>query len=340
MLKEIRLLFAIYYLTVFVRFQFRNADDWYAQKELYPLATPDISWKAFVREAYIWARVCKAMKQFNIHQAVTLLCTYEMEVNGRSRFYFISPWATGNLMGLWRTNPSGGDLIKFTDRWMIKQCKDMTEFLSCLHANAAEDSEKFSVPPDQEEPIFMRHGDIKPENILWYADYPGCLDGGALVLGDFGISKAHRRSTKSFSNPVNTKHTETYAAPEFAVKGRQHTIGRASDLWSSACTWLNFATWFVWGIQGVRDFAEERDEQDPNEATFSDDRFFRLTNNNVKAEVKPKVLNWVKRIRKEKKCTPLVEAFIGIAMDDMLVVDGKKRATALEISRKLEYLLK
>jgi len=281
------------------------------------------------------------MKQFNMHQAVTLLCTYQMEINGRPRFYFISPWATGNLSGLWRNNPSGGDPSKFTDQWMIKQCKDMTEFLSCLHANAAEESEKFSVSQDQEEPIFMRHGDIKPENILWYKDSPGCSEGGALVLGDFGISKAHRRSTKSFSNPVNTKHTGTYAAPEFVVKGTQRTIGRASDLWSSACTWLIFATWFVRGLRGVHEFADERDEEDPGEATFSDDRFFRLTEkNSTIAEVKPKVLDWVEQICNDQKCTPLVKEFIGIILNDMLIVDGRERATASEVSKKLKELLR
>lgn len=80
-----------------------------------------------------------------------------------------------------------------------------------------------------------RHGDIKPENILWFQthdfnDGQG-TDRGKLIISDFGLTEFHRDETGLVS-PLNKAMSPTYSAPEFEVS---ETISQSFDIWSLGC---------------------------------------------------------------------------------------------------------
>lgn len=80
-----------------------------------------------------------------------------------------------------------------------------------------------------------RHGDIKPENILWFQSHE-CNDGrnidrGKFVISDFGLTEFHRDETGLVS-PMNIAMSPTYSAPEYEVS---ETISQSFDIWSMGC---------------------------------------------------------------------------------------------------------
>lgn len=80
-----------------------------------------------------------------------------------------------------------------------------------------------------------RHGDIKPENILWFQPHDLNGDhgafGGKFVISDFGLTEFHRDETGLVS-PMNTARSPTYRAPEYDVS---ETISQSYDIWTMGC---------------------------------------------------------------------------------------------------------
>jgi serine/threonine protein kinase len=112
---------------------------------------------------------------------------------------------------------------------------------------------------DEEHPIFGRHGDIKPQNILWFPDTkptPDAPVNGVLKLSDFGLTKYHRNSSRSKDQATSVEVSPTYRAPEVDVK---KYISRSYDIWSLACTYLEFASWLLLGPRAIDDFARRRE---------------------------------------------------------------------------------
>ena len=101
-----------------------------------------------------------------------------------------------------------------------------------------------------------RHGDIKPENILWFKERTDEAHpiGGTLKITDFGLARSHPIADQDeFERPRG--YSRTYRAPEFDIKG---AIGGAYDLWSFGCVVLETAVWLIRGWEGVTSFALSR----------------------------------------------------------------------------------
>jgi serine/threonine protein kinase len=261
-----------------------------------------------------------------------LLCTFErVDDDGMTQYFLLFPWASGDLRHFWASNSSanGG----YTSRWMAEQCWKIAEALSVIHQD--QEGNDPTDPDDNNRRLYGRHGDIKPSNILWFAEYVGCENAGALVLADFGIARYHRLLTKSMSDPATAKNSPTYKSPEFNVKG--YKIGRKSDIWSLACTWIEFVTWYLKGGQAANsEFADIRDEADPVNEYLSQDIYFSVTNDGAK--VKTKVVEWMKGLREDHRCNRFLGDFLSFIEDRMLVVSPSERATAHEVSKKLKEL--
>lgn len=89
---------------------------------------------------------------------------------------------------------------------------------------------------------YGRHGDIKPDNILWFKNIPGSNYGasGILRIADFGLGRFHGRESRSNDPAGNNPASPTYKPPECKL-GK--FISRAYDIWSLGGLYLEFITW-------------------------------------------------------------------------------------------------
>lgn len=218
---------------------------------------------AFKNEVNILTRLNKC----NDPHLVKLLLT--MEIVGRpgkdSNFFLIFPLADSNLRQFWNNkfpHPAGTITAKFV-RWVAKQFYGLAVALCKLHdlrptnertgCPAGESKAKTDVDND---PYYGIHGDIKPENLLWYKEWVGppgtqtdddCKHPfGVLQLADFGISRLHHTDTRS--NTTIRRSTKTYAPPE--VEWAIERCSRSFDIWGLGCVFLEFICWLVQGGSG------------------------------------------------------------------------------------------
>ncbi|KAF8848656.1 kinase-like protein [Acephala macrosclerotiorum] len=215
---------------------------------------------------------------------------------------------------------------------MAEQCLRIAEALSVIHQDQ---EEKNPTRADEDgEQLYGRHGDIKPDNILWFGEHIECKNAGTLVLADFGIAKAHRSMTKSLSDPEKAKNSPTYKSPEFESNGHLK-IGRKSDIWGLACTWIEFITWYLKGWQAVDvEFPNRRDETDPKDENISRDTYFSIVNG--EAIVKPGVIDWIEELHQDNNCSAFIHEFLSFIQEKMLLVNPSDRATAYEVSQQME----
>jgi serine/threonine protein kinase len=292
--------------------------------------TEPSSWTEFLSEIYVW-KLFNAKGENKLHIS-PLLCTFQRTVEDfKTEYFLLFPWASGDLRRLWENNPSGG--AQYTSCWMAEQCWKIAEALSVIHQDQEENNPP--KPGELDEKLFGRHGDIKPANILWFNEHVGCENAGTLVLSDFGIAKCHRSMTKSLSDPARAKNSPSYRSPEFDIRNLK--IGRKSDIWGLACTWIEFVTWYLKGWQAVKtEFPDIRDETDPTNKNISIDTYFRVTEEG--AIVKPQVLDWMRKLHRDDRCSHFLHDFLSFIEKKMLVVDPSERTTACDVVKKLKEL--
>jgi serine/threonine protein kinase len=138
------------------------------------------------------------LKAFSNHQQrhlIKLLATFSYQ----GQFHLIFPLARYNLRTYWKETPT--PVFSTTHiRWMLSQCRGITTGLNAIHnyrtsttrqqpgldskflrpvtpsaPSAPSQNSNFLQPvtpsapdvPNEKENLYGRHGDIKPENILW-----------------------------------------------------------------------------------------------------------------------------------------------------------------------------
>lgn len=80
----------------------------------------------------------------------------------------------------------------------------------------------------------VKHKDLKPDNIL--------IKNGLVIIADFGISKDLVDEETTATQTLSTQGTPMYWAPEVQATGRR---GRATDIFSLGCIFLEVATGFL-----------------------------------------------------------------------------------------------
>ncbi|KAK4246022.1 kinase-like domain-containing protein [Corynascus novoguineensis] len=213
--------------------------------------------------------ILKKLNKFNCSHLVKLILTMEVCVNpNESKFFLVFPLADCNLTQFWNTNfphPKGANTAAYA-RWVAQQCYGLADALGKLH-----DTRQHQVEGPQKEadgsqggssdPSYGIHGDIKPDNLLWYRNWvdsasqaPQDIWGslGVIQLADFGITRLHHTDTKS--NVDKIRGTKTYAPPEveWAVSG----FSRSFDIWSLGCVFLELVCWLVQGGSGTKNPVE------------------------------------------------------------------------------------
>lgn len=241
------------------------------------------------------------------HLEVGLLTTFEQ----MGRYHLLFRWADGgNLNDLWRKEHP---LPKVTYEWMCwlaEQCAGLAFGLEGVHNTrmTAEEVEMFGLSPisptssrasaesgtgiseeDDDGRDYGRHGDIKPQNVLWFKHDDNSFNLGVLKLADFGLTTFHHAATTQVT-PNNIPTTPTYSAPEREIDEK---LSRPFDIWSLGCIFLEFVTWILLGVKGLDQFTKARSgdggSRDPR---FILDNFYIIVKEDqIRAKVKPSVSN-------------------------------------------------
>lgn len=103
----------------------------------------------------------------------------------------------------------------------------------------------------------IRHGDIKPENILRFLEDEHDDGIGTLKICDMGQSRHHQYETRLRSQPTQTRiGTMTYRAPETVVSIKRPT-SRLYDVWSMGCIFFEFIVWLFGGRAGLEELVQD-----------------------------------------------------------------------------------
>lgn len=218
---------------------------------------------------------------------IRLLLTYRHGEN----FHMIFRWADGNLRRFWESHPSP-KRHQGRATWMLTQCHGIADGLQKIHGSIS----KGDLSPNDKNT--GRHGDIKPENILWFKHHDG--RDNHLLISDFGLSRFHSYKSQSEDKPPG--FSPSYRPPECDLSWLTITV--KYDIWTLGCLLLEFITWYLLGFEAVNTtFTEARlaDEEGwvPNkelrmggDKSFVEDKFF-ITyrdRNIIGAKLKPSVV--------------------------------------------------
>jgi serine/threonine protein kinase len=295
--------------------------------------------KEFEREA----GMLKAVSKLKHRHLLELLMTYKL----KGRYHLVFPYAKYNLRQLWNSFPIV-DNAEWA-AWSLEQMRGLASGLEQIHCFTPSSvkprfSQLFtparsSLIVEKDEEKYGRHGDIKPENILWFADYEGEGDHeqGHLVIADFGLGRFHRLESRSRVDPATIGGTATYAPPEVQLGS---SISRAYDIWSLACVYLEFVTWLVGGWQDLMTFGDARVEMRPD--GLGDDMFYTVVygkSRQPEAIIRQGVQSWIKDLHQKPNCSPFIHEFLDLISQQMLRVEPHERISSEDLNWILTQML-
>ncbi|EWG48696.1 CMGC/CDKL protein kinase [Fusarium verticillioides 7600] len=240
---------------------------------------------------------------------VSLLVAYKHHGD----YHFVFPWAEADLKGYWETinpKPSGADR-NATLKWLVTQCKGLADGLSSIHCYSTTSSNlhgRSTFHPDNfsdnaNHVLFGRHGDIKPENILWYPEIPSTPGtvGGILKITDFGFSEFSSKPKVDREGRGFIVNSPSYRAPEINITTGDGLIGPSYDVWALGCIYLEFLAWWLGGRDYVQSFANRRLDFDiahwkGRTTNYRTDGFFLIINFQVPDEERVEVRKSVNEV--------------------------------------------
>jgi hypothetical protein len=239
---------------------------------------------AFKREVEILKRF-SSDKQTHL---ISLLATYEQS----DRFFLVFDWAEADLQAYWRKHNPTPSFDLDTVLWLARQCKGIAHGITKIHEHPTTRPNPGLSLEGNQYVVFGHHGDIKPENVLWFAE-PGresCKTAGTLKLSDFGLAEFSVHQTLSMAERSKWGVTLGYRAPEADLHPKA-AIGRSYDIWTLGCLYLEFITWILGGRQLLDKFLKQRTSPDRMCHYVDTSAFFELQvdNGERKAVVKPTV---------------------------------------------------
>jgi serine/threonine protein kinase len=282
------------------------------------------------------AGILKEISKKNHPHLIKLLATFHIN----RAYHLMFPYADGNLRKYWEDHPksswSSGVVL-----WSLKQMWGLASGLEAIHNfDTSYNGYQLDAPllGNTEHIFYGRHGDIKPENILWFKELEGTDEGGILIITDFGLGRFHGRDSRSNIDPRDVASTPTYEPPEYAL---QMPVSRAYDVWSLACLYLEFVTWLLGGATMVERFADARMALEPN--GIISDKFYTVQeepDGTAKACVRDKVLIWIESLHNHEQCSDIVHNLLDLIEQELLVVDVKQRIPSWVLVKKLDILVK
>jgi serine/threonine protein kinase len=151
----------------------------------------------------------------------------------------VFPWANGrDLSHFWRGNkPSDLGPADRLIGWFLSQMIGLSHGLEVIHAEN------------------IRHGDLKPPNILHFTD--GSTPLGTLKITDFGESRAHPSTSSTedrflkAQKTITSASTPTYEAPEAHRDFQSEPRSKKFDCWSFGCVMIEFAIWLLYDYNAI-----------------------------------------------------------------------------------------
>jgi serine/threonine protein kinase len=287
--------------------------------------------------------VLKMLESQNPHlNLIQLLATFKQG----DKYHLIFPWAQGNLRKYWEENENP-EFDKSTVMWSLEQMAGITNALMNVHTFTPKfphdgksgvrltGAAKLSVEAGEEK--YGRHGDIKPENILWFKDEPLDPHGnGVLKLADFGLGRFHGRDSRSGLSPSGIRASPTYEPPECHL---HLPVSRSYDIWSLGCVLLEFVTWLIKGNSEINRFSEFRGTV--NIYGIDDDNFFTIIHPTEPKEaiIRTKVVDWVRQLREHERCSQLIHDILDTIMTNLLRINSDDRIKAKDLNKKMQYYL-
>lgn len=254
------------------------------------------------------------LKIKNRRHLVKLLATYEHQ----NQYHLVFRCAEGgNLVDLWENHTRNPLIDHGRICWFAEQCHGLARGLEGIHdakpsQEGAHEEEAHEGPPkptfpnkvtsQSQEPTvkqeevhanswqgldYGRHGDIKPQNVLWFSQDQNQFGHGELKICDFGATTF--TTTPAAKIPATEAQvTWTFAGPEFETN---EYVSRSFDIWSLGCTYLLFITWILLGADGLEDFTQSRMQERTGRHKFRVDNFYNLIRDGEdrRAEVKDSV---------------------------------------------------
>lgn len=172
------------------------------------------------------------------------LMRLELTYEHQDRFHLLFRWADGNLRDYWERHPQPSEIPRTHTFaiWLSQQFLGLAEAMMAIHECPPDSS--ITADDDTDELELQRtngrHGDIKPENILWFQPHESnggqSVFEGTFVISDFGLTEFHRDETGLVS-PMNVAMSPTYSAPEYEVSD---TISQSYDIWTMGCVYCKY----------------------------------------------------------------------------------------------------
>ncbi|RSL56407.1 hypothetical protein CEP54_008830 [Fusarium duplospermum] len=227
---------------------------------------------------------------------------------------FVFPWAQGgSLRDLWRSYRAilNEDLVSWAVNQMIGLCDGLRE----LHIK------------------HIRHGDLKPDNILCFMSGNDSPHQRTLVLADVGLAKYHAEYTRDRTKVTTTKHgSRIYEPPEMSVNGGQIKVSRNYDTWSLGCVFLEFTIWLLYGQDGRTSFRQK---------LLNNPDIDRFWKNDIdqSPQIHPVAREWLDKIlTKDLQGVSALRDLV-LWIDEQLLVPGSgQRATAEGVFSELDRI--
>ncbi|KAI8945397.1 hypothetical protein F4801DRAFT_568380 [Xylaria longipes] len=300
---------------------------------------------------------------------ISLLGTYEKD----GLYNLIFPWAESDLLRYWK----GKRNLKPNESllWIAEQCQGIADGLSYIHRLETTSGKSLLHPnsfsqltQEMEETgnviqenattpafcLFGLHGDIKPENILWFphSNHPTHKERGLLKITDFGFAEFSRKEKVDKNRRGFVAYSPTYYPPE--AKLESDFVSSSYDIWSLGCVYLEFIAWWLGGWRLIFEFYNRRLQPDPTSAEwkgirYKSDIFFSLVRNDrtgkLDAYIKDSVSKFIEHLRSHPRSNVFIGQFLDLIKDHMLVVEepanggtGPHRKSSANIARELEAM--
>ncbi|KAF1924940.1 uncharacterized protein M421DRAFT_103483 [Didymella exigua CBS 183.55] len=210
----------------------------------------------------------------------------------------------------------------------IEQLRGLADGLDHLHNPriAEKDLEVPRNSPDVDRVDSIRHGDLKPQNILRFLDKRSMghartrSELGVLKIADMGLAKRHTIVTELRDQDTSQRYgTIRYEAPEVLSKrGRS----RLYDVWSMGCLTLEYIIWLLHG----HDTLEKFRFQIIGDTQYSSTQFFQISGAGEAPQIHPVVAAWIDHIlRFDPECSQdsAIKDLLEIVRKKLLVVTLK-----------------
>ncbi|UKZ48019.1 hypothetical protein TrVGV298_002255 [Trichoderma virens] len=225
----------------------------------------------------------ETMKKLNNNHLIKAIATY---TKGNNK-YIVFPWANGgNLQHMMETDQR--KLDEGLANWVLLQIAGLSDGIRALHSKK------------------IRHGDVKPSNILCFNYDPRMSGNTILKIADVGLAKLHEIHTCDRTNATTTKHGSiAYEPPEVYAKKTNVILSRRYDTWSLGCVFLEIIIWAIYGVEGFTLFHEQ----------LSQDLSYHRCRKDDSPKRHPTVCIWIQRLKSDitsdsafRELTQLIDA--------------------------------